>query len=441
MPRSALPRTLIAALLVALAPPVPAAEATRVLSSFDDDNPFDLDFAIGFDYLQNRALIKREYAYDYPTPTTAVPLAKVEERPELRYLRRSAAIRPRLAIGLYHDLEVHFEIPVVLQQNTSWHYARHLGKSQDDATSATGRNGVDANGDPCAGPCAALAPAGQVFHGSGFGDVKIGLSWGILSDLRDDTKPFWMVGVDFTLPTAKRYDPAVDRSPTTFTSPYSTAARSGPFGENAYQIDFVTALSKRMGSSADPYVRFHWLVVKPSANTYSNCEHAAALNAMGQMSDVAPTACAAATNTGAWGADPPYTVGASFGTEVVTYENKADDIRVGLDFRLSADYVSSGRWYDELTDATGKLLHSQDHFNVDAYFGFYWRASKYMQFQATARLGTQTAHWITGEPTGSYVGGKASNPNYDYRYDAAGSRYRLTEASDFGLALTGLLQF
>ena len=128
---------------------------------------------------------------------------------------------------------------------------------------------------------------------------------------------------------------------------------------------------------------------------------------------------------------------------MVTGENKAEGTRVALDFRLSADYVSDARRYNELTDMTGKLLHTEDYFALKAFFGFYWRASKYMQLQATAHLGTETPHFITGESTGgiSSVNGKANNPNYDYRYDAAGTRYRLTEVSDFGLALAGVLQF
>ena len=126
----------------------------------------------------------------------------------------------------------------------------------------------------------------------------------------------------------------------------------------------------------------------------------------------------------------------------VTGENVVDGTRVAIDLRLSADYYSSSRWYNELTDATGKILLTEDHFVIDAYFGFYWRASKNMQFQGTAHLGTETPHFITGESTGGLTsGGKANNPNYDYRYDAAGRRYRLTSLTSFGVALAGVVQF
>lgn len=436
-------RALAAATILAFALPAAAAEATRVASSGDEENPFDLDFSIKAEYVQDRALITREYTYE---PATGAPLGTVEERPEFRYRRRTFAIRPRLAVGIWKDLEAHVEVPIVLSSNTTWNYAYFQGAPQTDARSATGQNAIDANGDACAAsPCPIFPGSGTVYHGAGFGDLMLGFAWGILSDARDDTKPFWLVGIDFTFPTAERYDPGVDRTGALNVSPYADDANSGPFGENVFKIDLYTALSKRMGA-ADPYVRFHVTSFRPSSETYSNCEHADELNAnplVKQASDRAAALCSPTGSTSRYGAEPPWIAGAAFGTEVVTGENKAEGTRVALDFRLSADYVSGARWYNELTDMTGKLLRTEDYFALKAYFGFYWRASKYMQLQATAHLGTETPHFITGESTGgiSSVDGKANNPNYDYRYDAAGTRYRLTEVSDFGLALAGVLQF
>lgn len=432
MSRSASLRAFTAATLLALVLPAAAAEATRVASSGDVDNPFDLDFTIKAEYVQTRALITREY--DREPKTGGTPLATIEERPELRYTRRTFALLPRVAVGLYRDLEFHVEVPVILSSNTDWHYAFYKGQSQNDATSATGSNTIDASGIACAGTCPVFATSNTVYHGSGFGDLKLGLSWGILSDVRDDTKPFWLVGVDVTFPTSKMYDPGLGRTEPGNLSPYSTAASSGPFGENVMKIDFITALSKRMGA-ADPYVRFHVTSYNTSSQTYTNCTHAAAFAPAGEMN-----ANPCSITSSADGAKPPWVAGATFGAEVVTGENKAEGTRVALDFRLSADYTSSARWYNELTDATGKLLHTDDYFAVKAFFGFYWRASKYMQLQATAHLGTETPHFITGESPGG-VGGTVTNPNYDARYDAAGRRYRLTEVSDLGLALSGVLQF
>jgi hypothetical protein len=393
--------------VLALVHPALAAEATRVASSGDEENPFDLDFTVRFDYLQNRALITREYMYEYVGGVPTDHLASVEERPELRYRRRTTAIVPRFAVGIYKDLEAHLEIPYVLDSNTTWRYAFRDGEKLTDANSATGYDG-------------AVEPGGEVFRGTRWGDLKIGGAWGILSDARDDTKPFWLIGVDFTFPTARMNDPSKAMAAYIEATP-------GPFGEEALKIDFITALSKRMGA-VDPYVRFHATSYRASSDTYSNC-------------DSAPSPSPNCSES-KYDARPPWLAGASFGAEIVTGENKADGMRVALDFRLSADYVSASRWYNELSDATGKLLATEDYFKLQAFFGFYWRASKYMQLQATAHLGSQTPHFITGEETdGLDAAGVATNPNYDARYDAAGRRYRVTEVSDFGVALSGVLQF
>lgn len=228
-------RALSAVTLLALALPAAAAEATRVASSGDEENPFDLDFSIRAEYVQDRALITREYTYE---PSTGAPLATVEERPEFRYTRRTFALLPRLAVGVWRDLEFHVEVPIILSSNTSWHYAYFQGESQTGATSATGQNGIDANGDACGTPpCPIFPGSGTVYHGAGFGDLKLGFAWGILSDARDDTKPFWLVGIDFTFPTAERYDPGLGRSGALNVSPYAEAADAGPFGENIFKID------------------------------------------------------------------------------------------------------------------------------------------------------------------------------------------------------------
>lgn len=430
MSRLACLRAFLAASLLALALPAAAAEATRVASSGDEDNPFDLDFSIRADYVQDRALITREYTRDYPSGT---PLSAVQERPELRYLRRTFAIMPRMAVGIWKDLEAHIEVPIVLSSNTKWHYAQYHGVNAGPG-SATFNNGIDANGVACtSAPCPVFPGEGTVFHGAGLGDLKLGLAWGILSDARDDTKPFWLVGVDFIFPTSKMYDPGIGRTGALNVSPNADAANPGPFGENVFKIDLVTALSKRMGP-ADPYVKFHVTSYRPSAQTYSDCMHAAQLNTLpvAQVSDALVAECQANPTSRTLGARPPYVVGAAFGAEVVTGENKAEGTRVAIDLRLSADYTSTARWYNELTDMTGKLMKTEDYFSLKAFFGFYWRASKYMQLQATAHLGTETPHFLTGESYG---------PNFDARYDAAGTRYRITEVSDFGLALAGLLQF
>ena len=85
--------------------------------------------------------------------------------------------------------------------------------------------------------------------------------------------------------------------------------------------------------------------------------------------------------------------------------------------------------------------------------GLYLRASRFVSLHASGSLATQTAHFLTGESlgrggvadTGRDITGATANPdlnpNYDWRYDAPGRRFRFTESSVFGLSVAGVLQF
>ncbi len=458
----------------ALAAPAAAAEITRVVTSGEPGNPFDIDISIRWDRFQERATITREMALDTGpgTPGTVV------EAEELRFFRSRNALVPRVAIGLWKDLELHAELPYVLNDDNTWRFGVHYGKPTGGGPfnfSSIENNGIDPNGtslsDPSAyptPPCTdynptlagtqcplfPVAPTTTVYHGGRAGDFKAGLAWGIFNDQKDDTKPFWLVGMDVTFPTATANDPFKDRTRDTWSSPYAVPAKPGPFGERIWKWDVYTALSRRMGY-IDPYVKAHATGMFKSSSTYSNCKHAAEMSdpsvPLKQMNSNAPANCAT------WGSDAeaklPWVAGLTVGTEVVPYENPAELQRVSLDVRLFADYTSSHRFFNELTDATGKILMTEGYLTMGGLFGVYLRASKYVSLQATASLATRTSHYLTGESlgrtSGSVPAGDLSgvtlnpdvNPNFDWRYDAPGRRFRITEVSLFELGFAGVLQF
>jgi hypothetical protein len=138
----------------------------------------------------------------------------------------------------------------------------------------------------------------------------------------------------------------------------------------------------------------------------------------------------------------PWLAGMTFGTELVPYENAAEQQRVALDFRIFGEYTSSQRFYNELTDANGKLNWTEDYLTMGGYFGLYLRASKFVSLQASASLSTTTAHWLTGESLGGDPATPASwNPNFDWRYDSPGHRFRISEVSNFTMSFAGVLTF
>ncbi len=450
----------VAVLLAAGAAPGRAAELTRVATRGEPGNAFELHLSVWWDRTQERAQITRE------VPTGG---GQVVDGDELRYTRTVNAIVARAAVALYEDLEVHFELPYVLADDRSWRFGLHgnapTGGAPGVVSSIEG-NSVDASGQTCADqnptlagtqcPLFPVAPSTTVYHGGRAGDLKAGVAWGIFSDKKDSTKPYWLVGLDVTIPTAALYDPAANRG-TDWSSPYNLPSSPGPFGEKVWKWDLQTVLSKRLGP-IDPYVKGHLTLMTPSSSPYSTCDHAQELATTGptmpvaQMNSQAPAGCQAG------GADTqaqlPWIAGLTFGMELVPYENVAEQQKVAIDLRLWGDYTSASRFYNELTDANGKLNWTDPYLTMGGFLGVYLQPSRWVSLNASASLSTMTDHYITGETLGrnrswpALAAGSGitadptlMNPNFDWRYDAPGRRFRLSEVALFELRVAGVLRF
>jgi len=444
-------RALAACTLVALAAPAGAAEIGRVATS-ESGNLFDLHVSLRWDRTQLRGKLTREQA----DPALNAPFGETANVDELRYTRVTNTLVPRIAVGLHRDLEVHVELPYVLADDHTWRFALVDGFSvQDDSTITN--NTIDAMNQPCdptgaACPLFPVAPSTTVYHGGRGGDVKAGFAWAVFSDTRDDTKPSWLVGADLTFPTASMYDPAAGPRTATWASPHVSSGNPGPFGEQVWKYDLYTVLSRRLGP-IDPYFKAHVTGMQRSSGTYSNCDRAAAL----ADPAIAEATFAGAANCADWGDDAgarlPWIAGLTFGTELVPYENTSEDQKVSIDVRAFADYTSSQRFYNPLTDMTGKLHETEPYLAMGGLVGIYLRASRFVSLHASGSLATQTAHFVTGESLGrggvadagrDITGATANadlNPNYDWRYDAPGRRFRFSETSVFALSIAGVLQF
>ncbi len=419
---------------ILLPAPAGAAEITRVASRGEPGNPFDLQVTIRWDRLQRAAQITRE------VPDGAIPGAIVDGD-ELRWSRTTNAVVPRVSIALYKDLAIHFEWPYVLGDDQEWRFGLVGGVPTGgipSVISSIESNAVDAAGAPCtvACPLFPVAPKTTVYHGGKAGDLRAGVAWGVFNDRKDPTKPFWLVGLDVTFPTAALYDPAGGRlTRTIWSSPHNVSGNSGPFGEKVWKWDLYTVLSRRLGP-IDPYVKAHLTRMSKSSATYSNCEHVAAL-ATRTVPEMNPSAIGDCADP-AWekeaSAKLPWVAGLTLGTELVPWEDDAERQKMAIDLRLRGDYTSSSRFYNELTDANGKLNWTEDHFTMGAFLGVYLEASRYVSLHATASLSTTTPHFITGEPD-------PANPNFDARYDTPGRRFRISEVSLFQVAFGGVLTF
>ena len=160
---------------------------------------------------------------------------------------------------------------------------------------------------------------------------------------------------------------------------------------------------------------------------------------------------------------PPHVGGVHFGAEFLPYVDPARFLRVAIELSFGAIYVSEGRYLssaghrfkatNELSDALGRQLCSEEYVRLDATRGFRVQASRYAKFHILVTYGHETQHMITGETIGVDLDGTGlveltrdsvnpeQNPNYDFRWDQPGRRFRMTETTLFGLQFIGELNF
>src|SRR4051794_630465 len=98
------------AAILLLAQPAVAAELTRTATGFEDNASFPLgiDLQVSYERIQHRALINRE---NHQTSADGPDIFDVAE---LRFSEVKQVLPIRLAIGIWHDLELHASLPIVL---------------------------------------------------------------------------------------------------------------------------------------------------------------------------------------------------------------------------------------------------------------------------------------------------------------------------------------
>ncbi|MHB8879031.1 MAG: hypothetical protein ACYC8T_35465, partial [Myxococcaceae bacterium] len=253
-------RLSVALLALALAAPFTAgaAEITHVASSFEEKAPFGMFIDVGFQRTQHRAKIVREFHQQGET----------QDVTELRYTDIDTRLKLDLHLGLWQDLEFHYGLPIVFQQNRTWGYA--VGTGEHNSTIAN--NCLQANGE-LLDPGCATSGAGRrsLFDFSqgninsyrgGLGDMTFGLAYAFFNQKKDDTKPMWIVGVDYQAPTSDLNDP---------TAPTTPDAR-GAIGDKLHRYKAYTTFSKRVGA-ADPYFQLHYTLAYHGPGWYSNCDN------------------------------------------------------------------------------------------------------------------------------------------------------------------------
>jgi hypothetical protein len=417
-----------ASLTVALCAPGSsrAAEVTRVATAAEIDNPFDLDLSVGFARTQRRATITREQLQN----------GEIVDVPELRYAEIINEMPMRLAFGIYQDLELHVGVSMVFSDDKLWRYPAIYKDgvlAVNDSNSSIQNNYIGPQGNLISGPEPLFAVPGKSYR-AGLGNLSFGISWAALNDQKDDTKPKWVLSFDYSAPTATVDNPAEATS----------ASGRGALGDKVHRFNFSTALSKRLGA-IDPYVKLSYSLPTQGPNYWTNCNNPNGLGFSASCGQVPWTRSEI-------GIRPQHVGGFIAGAELLPLDDPSGHQQIAIDFQVGGFYNSSGRIYNELSDALGKQLYTEEYLTLGGSIGLYARAAEYVQLKLNASLYTDTSHFLTNESMGKDLDGSGRieladptsvelNPNFDPRYDVTGRRFRISEVNVFTIMATGTVSF
>src|SRR5581483_4881934 len=245
-----------------------AADVTDVASSFDEGNKFDFRFRLSYDHMEKRAQIKREVEELSPTQDT------IATRKDLVYDQHRDTVRLRAEFGLFHDLMLHFELPIIIEEQESYSFDQSAGKNcifpgdpggatptcVNQSNSTTMLDGlVPVGGYDATLMGRSLPPGPGVFRGvlrgarggsglDGFDTFNVGLTFAPFSQARDDTKPTWSIALEgqFSIGNIKQFNRGV---------PDANHAVS----EGVHRLIARTGLSKRF-KYLDPYWELWYLL-------------------------------------------------------------------------------------------------------------------------------------------------------------------------------------
>jgi hypothetical protein len=449
-----------ALLLVCASGSARAARVTAVADGMDEGRALDLDLDVSYLHLREDTRIGRENLQI--DPSTGKPGIVVVD--ELAHTRTVDEMQFKVAVGLWHDLELHLLAPLAIRDDQSWDYATVGGVSVGPA-STLANNHLDisgCNGSPTAcDPTAAARPIVAVpgrTHRFGFRDPTVGVAWAPINeerqvrlhpDLFPPGKPVstWVLGFDYTVPLPGNVD-----------DPFQATVPGGalPLGHvirKAHVFSLWTAFSKRY-RVLDPYLKLRAslpLAVQGATNqgATDNCWHPEIL------ADVAVQNCTDPAWKGQTGYQPPATFGLTLGTEMVVSEGRERGQKLAFDLRGDLTYFARGRDYSQVSDALRKLTTVDEHMALTGTLGFEGRLFRWVSLRFAGTLGITTPHFLNGESIGKDLNGdgtidvsaggtplsREQNPNYDFRLDPAGRRLRALLSILWGASGTVSINF
>lgn len=484
-----------------------AAEFTDLLDAADDKDdydedtydPFDFNLEPSFTYNTGRAKITREapcvpasdaqdYANKFGVGKNDEQLVEnnprvqfdpgrcdevgVVENKEMLYRHQEARLDITLRVGMYKDLELRINAPIVFNSRHGLKYANEDPRadkkvSEDnssvDPSDSSIKNNAESVFDPSGDRQSHLARMNRFkqhrffdltgefrdIERAGFADPSIGVHWAPFNDQRDDTKATLTLGMDYVLPIAPIRQQENDA-----------------VGEGLHKLRWNFGSSKQ----------FDWI------DPYFGLEYTLQLPARG--SPIKELKEIDKQNDGQSVTQPPQIGRIAIGTEFVPHEDKELHRRYAIDLGFTFGYTSEGRDYSPLYehmvnsqcngkstndivpkfDGSGNLtnpggvgcswiaqrpgnvrpepkydltsLNDNDEFftngimTVESYatfaghLGFYLQPSEYFQFKALVGLTHKQEHFLTNARTGNDID-DSKEADADSKVDLTGEDSKL----------------
>lgn len=356
-----------------------ATGVTDVADAFDTEGahpaPFEIFLGTDVEAQWAQGTLTREPidrpGFDNPgcseaTPRGCLPLD------ELAWTRQTLTQTVSAQIGLYHDLALTLELPIIHRDILKFDYAPGV-----DAATST----VD-TGDPAT---SLFAHDFAAYHG-GLGAMGLGVRWGPFNDQRDTSKPNLVVYFKWLNPATAHTNRL--RGTTSASSP-------GAVGDGMHRLIGGMAFSKRLahfglGDAETRGVRRGW------AEPYMELSYAFPIAAPGRTVDALSPAKA-----GAFAARPSQIARFSVGTELIPYEDLQEGRRISIDLGLRGAYVSDGRNYTILSDALQRLTYSEQYLSVTAVLALVAQPWPFMKMRLSVATGFDTDHLLTNEVVGA----------------------------------------
>lgn len=407
-----------------------SAEITHVATADTDVWPVEFDASVGFSGTLEQADIAKEQFQTSGNTSTLI------HGTELNYRNTTTVLPIRIAGGLWHNLELHVTVPIIINADQHWDYSSEsMGGAKDtinkpagicpEGPTATCANGISANSAQNTLVPETL-PVDSNRGGFTVGDITIGAAWTPLNEIDEASVPTWLLGFDYVAPNAS------PMNPTKVSYLSSGNPTVGDVGDGLHHFHPYTALSKRRGVF-DPYLMLWLDFAHAMGNTYDNCQNPVYPSSNG---DPRVNCGAGPYVSNVTRLQPEYQGGFIFGSELVPYENAAQFQKVAIDLRFISEYHSEARTYTQLSDLLQELTYQQDYARLGGQLGVALHAGKNFMAQLNFALLHDTDHWLTNENLGapgnsgtvdvtSHTGSNPQNPNFDFRFDAPGSRFLL----------------